>query len=79
MENPSYIGKVVFVVIGIHAPERGDDYKQSRRDARCLVQRLERLYPGLVHYEERKDSEMRLFHRLSLFCMSDILLVSAVR
>ena len=69
----------MFVVIGISAIERGDDYRQSRRDVNYMVARLERLYPGLVHFEERKESEMKLFQRLSLFCVSDVLLISAIR
>mmetsp|Transcript_105 Transcript_105/g.189 ORF Transcript_105/g.189 Transcript_105/m.189 type:complete len:1079 (+) Transcript_105:193-3429(+) len=78
-ENPGYFGRVVFVIIGITAPERGSDYLQTQRDVTCLVNRINREYPGLIYYEERKESQMKLFQRLSLFCVSDILMVTSAR
>jgi trehalose 6-phosphate synthase/phosphatase len=78
-ENPIYLDKIVFVLIGITASERGDDYLQTQRDVNVLVANINSKYPGTVYFEERKESEMKLLQRLALFYASDVLLNTAVR
>jgi len=83
-ENPKWRGKLLFSIIGISAPERGSDYRQTQRDVRIMVEQLNAKYangPGdiLVHFEERMEREMRLQQRLAFFGGSDILMITATR
>ncbi|RYH28699.1 hypothetical protein EON65_11230 [archaeon] len=38
-ENPQYVGKLVFTLIGISAGERGQDYRQTQHDVKILIGR----------------------------------------
>lgn len=78
-ENPSYHGKLVFVIIGITASERGDDYVQTQISVNVLVNRINEKFPNSIYYEERKENEMKLVQRVALFYVSDVLMVTAVR
>lgn len=73
------MGKVVFVIIGITASERGEDYLQTQMAVNTLVARLNRKFPESIYYEERKENEMKLLQRVALFYISDVLMVTAVR
>lgn len=75
--NTHWVGKIVFVIIGIAAPEMSSDYEETLLDVKILLRRIETQYPGLVHFEER--SEMKLEQRLPLFVMSEVLLATAPR
>jgi trehalose-6-phosphate synthase len=78
-ENPHYLGKVVFVIIGITAVERGEDYLQTEKAVSTIVTSLNRKFPNSIYYEERKENEMKLVQRVALFYVSDVLMVTAVR
>jgi trehalose 6-phosphate synthase len=78
-ENPEYIGKVVFVVIGITASERGDDYLETKKAVETIVMTVNEKFPSAIYYEERKENEMKLVQRVALFYVSDVLMVTAVR
>ncbi len=78
-ENPQWVGKLVFVLIGISTPERGSDYIETQRDVIILVQSINARYPGFIIFEERKESEVKLARRLSLFAVSDVLLITCAR
>merc|ERR1719198_726524 len=39
-ENPEWRGKIVFIIIGISARERGDDYLQTQNEVHLLVKRM---------------------------------------
>jgi trehalose 6-phosphate synthase/phosphatase len=82
-ENPEWIGKVVFALIGISAGERGIDYKQTVHDVKILVQRINEKYlsttPFVIYFEERSESNFRLAQRLPYFAASDVLLMAATR
>jgi trehalose-6-phosphate synthase len=78
-ENPEYVGKVVFVVIGITAAERADDYLQTQKAVVTIVKSVNNKFPNAIYYEERKENEMKLVQRVALFYVSDVLMVTAVR
>lgn len=82
-ENPEWRGKLVFLLIGITAGERGVDYKLTTRDVRAYVDILNAKYSVngdvLIHFEERSDREIRLAQRLPLFGAADILMCTATR
>lgn len=78
-DNPSYVEKIVFVIIGITASERGDDYIQTQASVNILVNRINEKFPQAIYYEERKENEMKLVQRVALFYVSDVLMVTAVR
>lgn len=78
-ENPHYLGKLVFVVIGITASERGEDYLQTQKAVITIVKSLNQKFPDSIYYEERKENEMKLVQRVALFYVSDVLMVTAVR
>ena len=82
--NPNWIGKVVFTLIGISAGERGQDYKQTVHDVRILVDRInEKFRPldptGVIYFEERPERDFKLAQRLPYFAAADILLMAATR
>lgn len=79
-------GKLVFLMIGISAKERGDDYKQTQSDISIMIERINRRFadpdtPGdvVVHFEERAEIYMRSFQRLAFLSVADVLLVNAIR
>jgi trehalose-6-phosphate synthase len=78
-ENPHYLGKLVFVIIGITAVERGEDYLQTQKAVLAIVASLNHKFPNSIYYEERKENEMKLVQRVALFYVSDVLMVTAVR
>ncbi len=83
-ENPKWRGKIVFIIIGISARERGDDYLQTQNEVHLLVKRMNSKHVSqtgsvLVHFEERDDSEIHLRKRLAFFAASDVLLISSTR
>ena len=79
-ENPKWLGKIVFSIIGISASERGDDYRQTQHDVNVMVKRINSKFnDSLVYFEERKDADIRLFQRLAFFASADILMITATR
>ena len=79
-ENPKWLGKIVFAIIGISALERGDDYRQTQHDVTVMAERINNKFnDSLVYFEERKDSDCRLFQRLAFFAIADILMITATR
>lgn len=72
---PEWREKVVFAMIGISAEERHSDYRETQKEVRYLIHRINRKYPGLVAFEERRESDMGLKERLEFFAAADILLV----
>ena len=83
-ENPEWRGKIVFILVGISATERGNDYVQTQNEVQILVKRINSKHFSqtgcvLVHFEERADSEINLRKRLAFFAASDVLLISSTR
>ena len=78
-QHPQWAEKVVFVIIGISAPERVEDYHATLRDVTALVRVINKKFPKLIHFEEHPESDMHLFNRLTLFSVTNILMVSATR
>jgi trehalose 6-phosphate synthase/phosphatase len=79
-ENPCYLGKIVFSILGISAHERGDDYRQTQHDVKMMVARLNSKYgEELIYFEEKSERDVRLAQRLSFFAASDILMITATR
>lgn len=83
-ENPDWVPKVVFALIGISAGERKQDYKQTIHDVRIFVNRINEKYHSdaggpIIYFEERNDKDIRLAQRLAFFAASDILLITATR
>jgi trehalose 6-phosphate synthase/phosphatase len=82
--NPRWVGKVLFTLVGISAGERGQDYKQTLHDVRILVDVINEKYAstepkGVIYFEERSEKDFRLSQRLPYFAASDILLMTATR
>ena len=74
-ENPEWRGKIIFILIGITARERGNDYLQTQNEVQILVKRINSRHISqtggeLVHFEERDDSEIHLRKRLAFFFRS---------
>ncbi len=80
-ENPRWVGRIAFNLLGISAAERGADYHQTQHDVRVLVAQLNAKYKDaqLVSFEERHDKDLRLAQRLAFFAASDILMITATR
>ncbi|CAM9124205.1 unnamed protein product, partial [Ectocarpus fasciculatus] len=72
---PEWREKVVFAIIGISAQERHSDYRETQKEVRFMIHRINKKYPGLVVFEERIESDMGLKERLQFFAAADILLV----
>lgn len=72
---PEWRDKVVFAIIGISAEERHLDYRETQKEVRLLIRRINKTYPGLVYFEERRESDMKLKERMQFFAAADILLV----
>jgi len=79
-ENPKWLGKIVFVIIGISAKERADDYRNTLSDVLILTQRInEKFGSEVVYFEEREDRAMPLRRRLAFFAASHVLMITAPR
>jgi trehalose 6-phosphate synthase len=83
-ENEKWLGKLVFVIIGISARERGDDYRQTQSEVKILVERINSKFKAkasgdVVIFEEVDDSSINLRKRLAFFAASDVLLISSTR
>jgi trehalose 6-phosphate synthase/phosphatase len=86
-DYPLWRGKVVFVIIGISATERGADYCCTVRDVTLLRDAINKKYEvmngktGKMHehvfFEEKRD--FRLQQRLALLKATDILMITAPR
>jgi trehalose-6-phosphate synthase len=76
---PHFIQILTFVVIGISASEMGEEYVRTRRDVNSLVKHLNKLYPGVMTFEEKNKSQFDLTDRLSFYSVSDILIVGGIR
>lgn len=86
-DYPQWRGKVSFIIIGISANERGNDYANTVRDIMSLKELINVKYAtknektGLPHehvwFEEKKD--FRLQQRLALLRATDILMITAPR
>jgi trehalose-6-phosphate synthase len=69
------VSRVVFAMIGISAAERLADYRETQQDVRTLIDRINGKFPGLVYFEERKESDINLAERMQFFAAADILMV----
>lgn len=84
-ENPQWLGKIVFPIIGISAGERGQDYRQTQHDVKILVKTINEKHAAecggadLIYFEEKHDREIRLTQRLAFFAVADVLLMTATR
>lgn len=87
-DNPQWIGKVVFILVGITAGERGTDYWLTLNDVQVSIERLNNTfsvandnsgYNKLIYFEERHDRDIRLAQRLPLFAATDVLMITATR
>ena len=84
-ENPKWIGKLVFAIIGVSAMEMGDDHRQTQRDVAMLVERINMKYSDpvsgtpLIQFEERSERDISLPQRLAFFAAADVLMVTAPR
>lgn len=84
-ENPQWLGKIVFTLVGITAGERGQDYRQTLHDVKIIVKELNLKYTSylhkepLIYFEERSDKDSRLAQRLPFFAAADILMITATR
>eukprot|EP00601_Ochromonadales_sp_CCMP2298_P017181 CAMPEP_0173233894 /NCGR_PEP_ID=MMETSP1142-20121109/9889_1 /TAXON_ID=483371 /ORGANISM="non described non described, Strain CCMP2298" /LENGTH=1021 /DNA_ID=CAMNT_0014163805 /DNA_START=97 /DNA_END=3159 /DNA_ORIENTATION=- len=81
-ENPQWLGKIVFTLIGISAGERGQDYRQTQHDVKIIVNDLNERFSTdgpLVYFEERLDKDIRISQRLPFFAIADVLMITATR
>ena len=83
-EEPQWRGKLLFSMIGVSAFERGDDYRQTQLDVKVRVARINSLYAQfegdtVVHFEERKEKDIRLAQRLAFFASADVLMITPTR
>eukprot|EP01032_Pedospumella_encystans_P014145 gene14145-16269_t len=84
-ENPQWLGKIVFTLIGISAIERGQDYRQTQHDVKIMVRELNLKYLSnknkdpLIYFEERADKDIRLAQRLPFFAVADVLMITSTR
>jgi hypothetical protein len=76
---PQFLEILKFVVIGISASEMGEEYARTRRDVIGLVKHIDKLYPGVIIFEERNNTQFDLVSRLSLYSVSEILIVGGIR
>jgi trehalose 6-phosphate synthase/phosphatase len=76
---PEWVGKIVLVQVGISAPERGEDYIQTKGEVARLVKKINDQWPDTVQFQECYESEMRLQQRMALLRAADIVVVTAIR
>ncbi len=79
-ENPQYVQKVVFLVIGVLPIQANVMYLHySRVEAHGCATRINSLFGAEVCiYEERGVDQIMLQERLALFAATDIMLITAV-
>ena len=81
--NPKWHKKIGFLLIGVSAFERRDDYTQTQVDVNVRVERLNKAFgtdsEPLVIFEERSEKDIRLPQRLAFFASSDIFMTTATR
>ena len=82
--NPQWMGKVLFVIIGISAKEREEDYRQTQRDVQCLVNKLNTKFhvegcSPLIHFQEYKEKDAFLSRRMAFFAAVDVFMSTATR
>jgi trehalose 6-phosphate synthase/phosphatase len=76
---PEWVGKVVLIQVGISAFERGDDYLKTKKEVLAMVTKLNQTWPGVVQFQECRESEMRLQQRMALMRAADVVLVTPIR
>jgi len=76
---PEWYGKIVLIQVGISAFERPEDYTKTKKEAVDMVNRVNKLWPGTVHFQECTESEMRLQQRMALLRAADVVLVTPIR
>lgn len=77
--HPQFLQILTFVIVGISAPEMGEEYVRTRRDVFNLVKHIDKLYPGVITFEEKNQTQFDLISRMSLYSVSDILIVGGIR
>lgn len=87
-QNPYWLGKVVFLMVGVSAGERGADYKVTQSEVLARVKILNAKYSHnsnsdpndvLVHFEECSEKDFRLARRLPFFAAADVYMNTATR
>ena len=83
-ENPKWIGKICFSIVGITAAERGDDYKLTLRDVKIMTKAINTKHGAgsgdvVVHFVEQTEREFNLAQRLAYFSACDMLMVTPTR
>jgi trehalose-6-phosphate synthase len=84
-QNPSWVGRVVLVQIGLSVPERGADYENTRVEVAQLAARINRRYTGsadggaapVVIYSEMARAGYD--DRLALWRCADVMCVCSKR
>jgi len=76
---PEWVGKIVLIQVGISAFERGEDFMRTKTEVVKLVNRINGIWPGSIHFQECAESEMRLQQRMALMRAADIVLVTPIR
>jgi trehalose-6-phosphate synthase len=82
-DNEQWKGRLLFVIIGITAKERGDDYFQTLRDVRYLVNRINEKFGApdspLVAFHEYHEKDTLLPRRLAFLAAVDVFMSTATR
>lgn len=82
-ENEKWRNKLVFTIIGITAPERGDDYRQTVHDVTERVKSINQKWgtpsSPIVYFEEKLDKDFKMPQRMAYFAASDMFMVLATR
>ena len=83
-ENPQYCNKLLFVIIGISAAEREDDYYQTQAAVHQLVDNLNTKYAESIenpvaYFQEFNEKDVNLARRLAFWGASNILMCTATR
>lgn len=76
---PQWVGKIVLIQIGISAYERGDDFVKTRKEILTIVENINSIWPGTVHFKECAESQMKLQQRLALLRAADVCMVTSIR
>jgi trehalose 6-phosphate synthase/phosphatase len=84
-DNPQWLGKIVFAMVGITAAERGADYRQTQHDVKIVVKEINLKYMSAEHpeplvvFEEHPERDIRLAQRLPFLAAADVLMITATR
>jgi trehalose 6-phosphate synthase/phosphatase len=83
VDHKEWMDKVIFVIIGITAKERGDDYLQTQRDIQYLVNRINSKNncasgPAVV-FHEYQEKDTLLPRRLAFLAAVDVFMSTATR